>query len=37
MISHISIAVIDYHKSLEFYDQTLADPSYKRVMTFDNL
>ncbi len=32
MIDHVSFAVNNYEQSLEFYDQTLAELGYKRVM-----
>ena len=36
MINHISISVINYQQSLNFYDQTFATLGYERVMSFDN-
>lgn len=35
MLDHISIAVKEYTKALEFYDATLATLNYKRIMSFD--
>ena len=35
ILDHTSISVRDYTKSLEFYDQTLAELGYKRNMTID--
>jgi catechol 2,3-dioxygenase-like lactoylglutathione lyase family enzyme len=35
MFDHISLSVNDYPKSLEFYDNSLKELGYERIMTFE--